>query len=163
MLSLAGCQKQEIEKNIIVYVDLVGDLWHPGHVNFLRQAKALGDHLIVGVVSDEDAASYNQRQTIMTLNERCEMVRSCKYVDQVIPGCPYRITDELIDQLHLDLVVHGDDYNNDTLYYYYQPAIDRGILRIVRSTPDISTTELVRRVYDRAQELQSTQMSLDAN
>ena len=38
---------------IRVYVDMVADLFHYGHVDFLRKAHALGDHLLVGICSDE--------------------------------------------------------------------------------------------------------------
>ncbi len=52
-----------------VYVDMVGDLFHAGHVAFLREARSHGDWLVVGVLSDETAASY-KRRPIMTLAER---------------------------------------------------------------------------------------------
>ena len=38
-----------------VYAEMVADLFHRGHVEFLKRARALGDYLIVGVMSDEDA------------------------------------------------------------------------------------------------------------
>ena len=43
-----------------VYVDMVADLFHYGHVNFLRQAKSHGDFLLVGVHSDETVESLTQ-------------------------------------------------------------------------------------------------------
>ena len=49
-----------------VYVDMVGDLFHAGHVALLREARSHGDRLVVGVLSDETAASY-KRRPIMTL------------------------------------------------------------------------------------------------
>ncbi len=52
-----------------VYVDMVGDLFHAGHVALLRAARALGDELVVGVLSDADAAAY-KRTPVMTLEER---------------------------------------------------------------------------------------------
>ena len=44
-----------------VYVDMVADLFHYGHVNFLRQAKSHGDFLLVGVHSDETVESYKRK------------------------------------------------------------------------------------------------------
>lgn len=48
-----------------VYVDMVGDLFHAGHVSLLREARRHGDWLVVGVLSDDTAASY-KRRPIMT-------------------------------------------------------------------------------------------------
>jgi len=44
-----------------VYVDMVADLFHPGHVNILRSARALGHELVVGFHSDQDATAYKRR------------------------------------------------------------------------------------------------------
>lgn len=43
-----------------VYVDMVGDLFHPGHVALLRAARNFGERLIVGVLSDEVVARYKK-------------------------------------------------------------------------------------------------------
>jgi cytidyltransferase-like protein len=61
-----------------VYVDMVGDLFHMGHVEFLRSARAFGDWLVAGVLSDEVVASY-KRMRIMTLAERVAVIAACRY------------------------------------------------------------------------------------
>ena len=43
-----------------VYVDMVGDLFHIGHINMFKQARELGDYLIVGVHSDKAVESYKR-------------------------------------------------------------------------------------------------------
>lgn len=48
-----------------VYADIVGDLFHYGHVEFLRQARALGDYLLVAICADEVVAP-NKRRPILT-------------------------------------------------------------------------------------------------
>ena len=58
------------------------DLIHSGHYNALRQAKTLGDILVVGVISDEQVTKY-KGPSILTWNERAEIIRSCKWVDEV--------------------------------------------------------------------------------
>src|SRR5262245_50775572 len=92
-----------------VYVDMVGDLFHMGHVEFLKTASAFGDWLIVGVLSDEVVATY-KRQPIMTLAERVAVVEACRYVDEVVPNAPYIVTTEFLDEHEISVVVHGDDF-----------------------------------------------------
>lgn len=61
------CEKKT--KNIRVYMDGCFDLMHYGHANALRQAKALGDELVVGVVSDEEIIS-NKGPPVLPMEER---------------------------------------------------------------------------------------------
>ena len=63
-----------------VYADIVGDLFHYGHVEFLRQARALGDYLLVGVCGDE-VVGPNKRRPILTMVERVASVAGCRYLD----------------------------------------------------------------------------------
>ena len=129
-----------------VYVDMVGDLFHAGHVALLRAARELGDHLVVGVLSDETAAAY-KRRPIMTLTERVAVIEACRYVDEVIPDAPDRITTRFLEEHELDLVVHGDDVTSDA--EVYGAAAATGRLRLVPRTSRISTTELIARVRSR--------------
>lgn len=130
-----------------VYVDMVADLFHYGHANFLRQAKEHGDYLIVGVNADEDVMSY-KRKPIMNVHERARMVEACKYVNEVIPNCPLRITKEFIEEHHIDLVLHGDDWPLQMLEDYYQVPMRMGIFKTVPYTKTISTTTILQRVRD---------------
>ncbi|MEU3514814.1 adenylyltransferase/cytidyltransferase family protein [Streptomyces sp. NPDC006654] len=127
-----------------VYVDMVGDLFHPGHVALLRAARAFGERLIVGVLSDEVVARY-KRKPIMTLAERVAVIEACRYVDVVLPNAPYRVTIGFLDLYGIDVVVHGDDLTADALKEVFGPVADAGKLRLVRYTAGVSTTELIRR------------------
>lgn len=128
-----------------VYVDMVADLFHYGHVRFLEKARALGDYLIVGVHSDATVASY-KRTPIMNMEERMACVRGCRFVDEVIPDAPLVVSREWIAKHQIDLVVHGDDFNPETLRRLYGAPIDMGIFKTVTYTPGVSTTELIRRI-----------------
>lgn len=75
-------------ETVRVYVDIVGDLFHAGHVEFFKKAKALGDYLIVGVLADEVVQGY-KREPVLTLEERVKVIESCKYVDEVIVAPPF--------------------------------------------------------------------------
>ncbi|WP_415140999.1 adenylyltransferase/cytidyltransferase family protein [Nocardioides sp.] len=91
-----------------VYVDVVGDLFHAGHVELLRAARALGGYFIVGVLADETAQAY-KRRPIMTLAERVAVVEACRYVDEVIIGAPFQVDEGFLSEHDIDVVVHGDD------------------------------------------------------
>ncbi|MEU2334570.1 adenylyltransferase/cytidyltransferase family protein [Streptomyces sp. NPDC013172] len=123
---------------------MVGDLFHPGHVALLRAARAFGERLIVGVLSDEVVARY-KRKPIMTLAERVAVIEACRYVDVVLPNAPYRVTIGFLDLHGIDVVVHGDDLTADALKEVFGPVADAGKLRLVRYTAGVSTTELIRR------------------
>ena len=130
-----------------VYVDMVGDLFHPGHVALLRAAREFGDQLVVGVLSDETVAAY-KRRPIMTMDDRVAVIEACRYVDEVIPDSPNRVTREFLDEHDLAVVVHGDDVGAGGFEDVYGPVREAGLLRLVPRTGDISTTSLIARVRD---------------
>lgn len=131
-----------------VYADIVGDLLHAGHIEFFKNARAFGDYLIIGVLSDEDVASY-KRVPVLTLEERVTMIRACKYVDEVIVAPPLRTTEEWLKEHEIDIVVHGDDFNPELLMDQYGVPITLGIFRTVAYTKGISTTDIIGRIKER--------------
>ena len=134
---------------------MVGDLFHYGHVEMLRRARALGDELLVGVVSDDDVETY-KRRPVLSLEERVRVIQSCKYVDAVWVGCPLRLSANDIRAWHIDMVVHGDDWTEDDLRKDYGVSMDLGIFRMLASTPSISTSDIIDRLLTRAEELAPT-------
>lgn len=71
------------KKQITIYTYGVFDLFHKGHVELLRDAKALGDKLVVGIFTDKVAQSF-KRKPIINYENRKVVVAACKYVDQVV-------------------------------------------------------------------------------
>ena len=127
-----------------VYVDMVADLFHYGHVEFLKKAHALGDHLLVGICSNK-AAQTNKWKPILNMEERVASVAGCRYVDEVVPDAHWIIDRAWIKKHEIDLVVHGDEYSQEQLGSIYHVPISMGIFRTVPYTPGISTTENIRR------------------
>lgn len=85
------------------------DMFHIGHLNLIKNAKARCDYLIVGVNTDALVSSYKHKDVIVPLKERMEIVDALKYVDEV----------EVIDTLNkveiwkqkkFDVVFIGDDW-----------------------------------------------------
>lgn len=64
------------------YIAGVFDLFHIGHLKMFKRAKEQCKYLIVGVVSDEGVRLNKQAEPFVPFEERIEMVRSCKYVDE---------------------------------------------------------------------------------
>lgn len=136
------------EQRVCVYVDIVGDLFHAGHVEFFKKAKSFGNYLIVGVLADDVVEGY-KRRPVISLENRVKMIESCKYVDEVIIAPPLRLTDEMIDAFGIKFVVHGDDFNKDLLEDQYGVSLRRGIFRTVPYAAGISTTQIIQGIISR--------------
>ncbi|AOW77061.1 glycerol-3-phosphate cytidylyltransferase [Colwellia sp. PAMC 20917] len=93
---------------ILGYTTGVFDLFHVGHVNLLRNAKAMCDKLVVGVTTDE-LVSYKNKKSVISFEERMEVVRSCRYVDAVIPQ---EDMDKFTqwEKIKFDVMFVGDDW-----------------------------------------------------
>jgi len=129
---------------IRVYADMVADLFHYGHVEFLKQARELGDYLLVGICGD-DVVEAHKRKSILTMEERVISVAGCRWVDEVLPNAPWKVDPAWIEKYSIDLVVHGDDYSQEQIEDYYEVPLELGIFRVVPYTSSISTTEIIRR------------------
>ena len=123
---------------------MVADLFHYGHVELLKQARALGDYLLVGIHGDDDVRSH-KRIPILTMEERVASVAGCRYADEVLPNAPWITDRDWIEKHNIQLVVHGNDYSQEDLNKTHAVPIEMGILRMVPYTAGISTTEIIRR------------------
>ena len=85
------------------------DLFHIGHLNILKRARELGDKLIVAVSTDEFNATKG-KTTLMPFEHRVELVRSVRYVDEVIAEHQWdqKIAD--VQQHQVDIFVMGSDW-----------------------------------------------------
>ncbi|KJE97449.1 phosphoethanolamine-cytidyltransferase [Capsaspora owczarzaki ATCC 30864] len=145
--ALAGDAKKHAGSRVVrVWCDGCYDMMHFGHANSLRQAKLMGDWLVVGVHTDEEI-TRNKGPPVMTEQERYKMVRACKWVDEVVEDAPYNTTLETLDANNCDFCVHGDDITtdaagNDT----YGVVKSARRYRECKRTEGISTTDLVGRM-----------------
>jgi len=132
---------------IRVYVDMVADLFHVGHLNLIKKAKECGDYLIVGIHSDLDVESY-KRKPIISEEDRYEIISSCKFIDRVIRAAPLKITRKFIDENDIDIVIHGDD-ENPVYKEQYKIPVELGIMRYLPYTKGVSTTEIIKRIKEK--------------
>ena len=92
----------------IGYTSGVYDLFYIGHLNLLRNAKAMCEKLVVGVTTDE-LVSYKNKKAVIPFAERLEIVRSNKYVDAVVPQEKLDKF-EMWKKLKFDVMFVGDDW-----------------------------------------------------
>lgn len=105
------------KKYHIGYISGVFDLFHIGHLNMFKRAKEQCDYLIVGVVTDEGVREYKKVEPFVPFEERIEMVRSCRYVDETV-AIPLRYNDtkEAFKLYHFDCQFSGSDYSDDPFW-----------------------------------------------
>ncbi|KAL5974905.1 Ethanolamine-phosphate cytidylyltransferase [Asimina triloba] len=154
---LDGIFRRRKKKPVRVYMDGCFDMMHYGHCNALRQARALGDQLVVGVVSDSEITA-NKGPPVTPLHERMIMVGAVKWVDEVIPDAPYAITKEFMNKLfneyNIDYIIHGDDPcllpdGTDA----YALAKKAGRFKQIKRTEGVSSTDIVVEYSEEFEEL----------
>lgn len=146
---LRDSSSQTEGKEIRIFLDGAFDMMHYGHMNAFRLAKSLGTHLVVGVNSDESITKCKGKP-LMDDKERMTMVSSCKFVDEVLPDCPYIMNREyidfVIDKYKIDYVVHGDDPCIVDGKDVYEVAKAIGKFKNIPRTEGVSTTDIIGRM-----------------
>lgn len=109
--------KETPKKYHVGYISGVFDLFHVGHLNMFRRAKEQCDYLIVGVVTDEGVRRYKKVEPFVPFEERIELVRACRYVDEAVEiPVQYNDTKEAFKLYHFDCQFSGSDYENDPFW-----------------------------------------------
>ncbi|HHN8374457.1 TPA: adenylyltransferase/cytidyltransferase family protein [Morganella morganii] len=94
-------------KTIITYGTF--DLFHVGHVRILKRLKQLGTRLIVGISTDE-FNSIKGKKSFFSYLERAEIVKSCKYVDDIFPENNWAQKRNDIIKYQADILGMGNDW-----------------------------------------------------
>lgn len=128
----------------VCYTAGVFDLLHVGHLRFLWRSKALGDVLVVGVVSDAGTAAYKSRRPVQNIQQRMEAVKRLGFVDVVEYQMGTDPTDNL-ERFRPDVFTHAD--GNDEWSHLRKQVEALGIEYVnLPYTPDVSTTLLRAKV-----------------
>ena len=145
--------RDPMESDKIVYVDGSFDICHPGHIELLKKARDLGDYLIVGIHDDVSVNQYLGKQyPLNTLHERVLNILACKYVDDVIIGAPFKITDRLIKDLNVSVMVKSLDIIQGSVKSEalelkpYEVAAKLDILTEVEIKSNMTLQEIAERV-----------------
>ena len=99
-------------EKVIGYTQGTFDMFHIGHLNLIKNAKRHCDYLVVGVNSDDLVESYKNKRPIIPLDERVEIMRAIKYVDEVI------VTNtldkkEIWEKVRFNEIYIGDDWKGN--------------------------------------------------
>ena len=94
---------------IIGYTTGVFDMFHIGHLNILRRAKEQCDYLIVGVSTDELVMHDKNKRPVIPFEDRCEIVKAIRYVDEVVPQID-KNKFAAWEKFHFDKMFVGSDW-----------------------------------------------------
>ena len=119
-----------MKKYHIGYTSGTYDLFHIGHLNILRNAKGLCDHLIVGVSTDSLIRKYKKKEPTIPFRERIAIVESIKYVDAVVVQQDLDKY-EAWKRLKYDILFIGDDWFNKEKWNEYEKKLKREGVKIV--------------------------------
>lgn len=99
-------------EKVIGYTQGTFDMFHIGHLNLIKNAKRHCDYLVVGVNTDELVESYKNKRPIVPLEERVEIVRAIKYVDEVIVTKTLD-KQEIWNSVRFNEIYIGDDWKGN--------------------------------------------------
>ena len=108
-----------MKKYKIGYTTGVYDMFHIGHLNIIRKAKEQCDYLIVGVTTDELCYARKKKYPIINEQERMEIVRAIKYVDEVVPQTDMDKI-KAVKEHHADAVFVGSDWKGTEAWNKYE-------------------------------------------
>ena len=103
----------------------VFDLYHVGHLRLIQRAKERCEFLRIGVLSDELVMQFKKIYPTIPLEERMEILRSVRYVDEVVPitDNPSRLIEW--DRRPFDCFFSGDDYSGDPYWEWERQELQK--------------------------------------
>ena len=134
----------------IVYVGMVGDFLHHGHINIIEEARKLGE-VTIGLLTDEAVESY-KRKPIFTFEQRKKIIENIKGVTSVIPQNSLDYIPNL-KKIKPNYVVHGDDWKSGVQKDERRKIINylkeiNGTLVEIPYTSGISSTSIIKRLHE---------------
>ncbi|MBQ3424568.1 MAG: adenylyltransferase/cytidyltransferase family protein [Oscillospiraceae bacterium] len=134
-----------MKKYRIGYTAGVYDMFHVGHLNVLMNAKALCEHLIVAVSTDEVVEANKHKTPVIRYEDRKRIVEAIRYVDEVVPQTDYQDKLSAAKRYGIDVMFVGDDWKGtekwnrieeqlreigvDVVYLPYTHSISSSMLR----------------------------------
>jgi rfaE bifunctional protein nucleotidyltransferase chain/domain len=133
----------------LVFTNGVFDILHRGHVEYLNQARILGDRLFVGVNGDESTKRIKgDKRPIVPQQDRMFILsnlQSVDYVGMFDEDTPF----EMISEIVPDILVKGADWSLDNVVGKDIVEAAGGRVLTIPFVPDRSTTNIVQRIIER--------------
>ena len=142
----------------VVYTGGTFDLFHSGHVAFLRSCKRIAGkdgRVVVSLNTDEFIAAYKGKPPIMSYSERKAVLMACRYVDAVVDNIGGVDSKPAILNVIPDFVVIGDDWAKKDYYaqmQFTQDWLDGNKIQLcyVPYTVGVSSTDIKARIVNNA-------------
>jgi glycerol-3-phosphate cytidylyltransferase len=132
------------KKMVVGYAPGAYDLFHVGHLNLLRKAKQQCDYLIAGVVSDEMLFKQKGIQPVIPLQERLEIVRNIRFVDEAVAEIlPDKV--QTWEHLRFDVLFKGDDWKGTEMAIQLEKAFAERDVKVVYFPYTLSTSSSLLR------------------
>lgn len=117
-------------KKIVGFTAGAFDMFHIGHLNLIKNAKAACDYLIVGVNTDKLIAEYKNKKAIVPLEERVEIIGAIKYVDEVIP-IDTLDKESILERRQFDVVFIGDDWKGNERWNITEAQMNKHGVKVI--------------------------------
>jgi len=134
----------------------VYDLFHYGHLLFLKRAKQHCHYLIVAVSADDLVKSYKNQKPIINLRDRMAILKEIKYVDRVV--VQHKLVDlEQFKTLNADVFIFADDWRGRTDNEAYNFLLKNNKSILVPYTKRLSSTTIKNKIIKNAYQIIKSQ------
>lgn len=132
----------------VVFTNGVFDILHIGHLTYLKEAKELGDVLVVGVNSDSSVKiNKGDKRPINSEEHRAKVLLGTKYVDYTVIFNE-KTPENLLDILKPNIHVKGGDYKKEDLPETKVVEKNGGEVKILSFVDNISTTDIIKKILE---------------
>jgi D-beta-D-heptose 7-phosphate kinase/D-beta-D-heptose 1-phosphate adenosyltransferase len=145
---------QRVGGKKVVFTNGCFDILHPGHIHILKEAKKMGDILVVALNTDDSISRLKgPARPINDINYRATMMAAIGFVDFVV-SFDQDTPQALIDYIRPDVLVKGGDYQKEKIIGYDTVMSYGGCVQVIDLVPGQSTTGFIARIKDKKQNSQ---------
>jgi len=141
-------QQWRNENRRIVFTNGCFDLLHPGHIDYLQRARALGDALVIGLNDDASVRGLKgENRPVNCTEDRAYMLAALRCVDMVVPFCESTPLN-LIKALKPDVLVKGGDYREENIVGAREVRDNGGEVVVMPFIEGFSSSALIQRIVN---------------